>query len=109
MKDEDKTKGQLLEELVKLREQIIKFERSEAEQKKPELDQQISEELYKTLLKTSPDAIAIHDLEDKIIEVSRRWLEIWGFETAKEVIGRIGFEFIAPKTGKRQKKTFRNS
>ncbi len=70
-------------------------EKKESEQKLKE-----SEELYKTLVKTSPDAITVSDLKGNIIELSERALEMNGF-TLEEMIGKSAFELIAPEDHKR--------
>ena len=139
MKDEDKTKEQLLKQLAQLRQQIAELKRSETKRKKVEealeklkeelasrvkehgklekLSQALKkelrerkkaeealrelEEMYKILVKTSQEAVALHDMDTKIIEVSQRWLKLWGYESAEEVIGRDGFEFMDAKNHKK--------
>lgn len=56
-----------------------------------------SEERYRTLVKTSPDAVTVSDLEGNITEVSRKTLELHGFNNDQELIGRSAFELIAPE------------
>ncbi len=70
-----------------------------------------SEERYKTLVQTSPDAVTVTDLEGNITYVSPRTLELHGFQSAEEVIGKSAFSFIAPeyheKAAKNLKKTLK--
>jgi PAS domain S-box-containing protein len=135
MKNEGKTKEELLNELLNLRGKISKLEKSKTHYKKieeelkmhqhhleelvkqrtmelEEINMQLknelaarkkteealreSEEMYKTLVKTSPDPVGVHALDGRIIEVSDKWLEMWGYESAEEVVGRNGFDFISP-------------
>lgn len=60
-----------------------------------------SEKMYKTLVKTSPDAVTVTDLEGHIIEISRRTLELHGFKNSKELIGKSALELIAPEDRER--------
>lgn len=98
MKDEKKTKDQLIKELVELRQRIAELEAAEKASKKQVEEALLeSEETYKTLVKTSPDAVTLTDLEGKVTEVSQRTLELHGFNNAEELIGRSAFELIAPE------------
>jgi len=56
-----------------------------------------SEELYRTLVKTSPDAVTATDLEGRITEVSQRTLELYGFEHTDELLGKNSIDFITPE------------
>lgn len=56
-----------------------------------------SEERYKTLVQTSPDAVTVTDLEGNITYVSQQTLKLHGFKSAKEVLGKSAFDFIAPE------------
>jgi two-component system response regulator HydG len=98
MRENNKSKEELLKELTNLRHENDQLKKSEKKLKQAQKALRESEEMYRKLVKTSPDAIAIHDLNDTIIEVSQRWIEMWGFDNAKEIIGRSGFEFIAPES-----------
>jgi PAS domain S-box-containing protein/putative nucleotidyltransferase with HDIG domain len=55
-----------------------------------------SEERYKTLVQTSPDAVTVTDLEGNITYVSPRTLELHGFKNASELLGRSAFDLIDP-------------
>ncbi|MGB3341369.1 MAG: PAS domain S-box protein [bacterium] len=102
MKDEEKTKDQLINELAKLRQRIAELETTKtASRKQVEEALLESEETYKTLVKTSPDAVTLTDLEGKITELSQRTLELHGFNNAEELIGRNALEIIAPEDRER--------
>jgi len=60
-----------------------------------------SEELYRMLLRTSPDAVTVMDLEGKIIEVSHQTVKLHGFSRSEELVGKNVFELIAPEDRKR--------
>lgn len=68
-----------------------------SELKKAEKKLRESEEMYKKLIQTSPDAVTATDLEGRIILVSHRTLELYGFDTQDEVLGKSALEFIAPE------------
>ncbi|MDI6873450.1 sensor histidine kinase [Candidatus Solincola sp.] len=65
-------------------------ERREAETKLRE-----SEERYRSLVETSPDAIVVTDLEGKINMVNRAVVEMLGYRDPEEVLGRNVLEFIS--------------
>lgn len=67
-------------------------ERKRAEEKLKE-----SREMYRTLVETSPDAVTVTDLEGNITYVSRKTLQIHGYDRAEELIGKSAFMFIAPQ------------
>ena len=56
-----------------------------------------SEEKYKTLVQTSPEAVTVTDLEGNITYVSKQTLELHGFKSAEELLGKSAFDFIAPE------------
>ena len=55
-----------------------------------------SENLYKTILKLSPDAIIMSDVNGVIQDVSQRAIEIYGTEDPYDMIGKSSFDFIHP-------------
>jgi PAS domain S-box-containing protein len=83
--------------------------RNISDRKKAEEKLNESREMYRTLVETSPDAVTITDLDGYITYVSQRTLQIHGFDSAEEVVGRSAFAFIAPenheKAAKNLKKT----
>lgn len=56
-----------------------------------------SEEKYRSLLKTSPDAVTVTDLQGKIIEVSDRTMVLHGAKSPDQLIGLSAFKLIAPE------------
>ena len=79
---------------TQLRCEIVKREKIEEALKE-------SEELYRTLIKTSPEAVTVTDLDGHIIEVSEHTLELHGFSTVEELLGKSSFKLIAPKDRKK--------
>jgi len=60
-----------------------------------------SETLYRTLLDTIPSAVTATDLKGNIIAVSQRMLELHGFKTKEEVLGKNVFSLLAARERKR--------
>jgi PAS domain S-box-containing protein len=107
MRDQRKTRKQLISELAHLRRQVAELEAIEAECKLAEEALRQSEEMYRLLVQTSPDAITTTDLEGRITYASHRTLELHGFETQQELLGRSAFSFIAPEHRERARTNLR--
>jgi PAS domain S-box-containing protein len=63
-----------------------------------------SEEKYKTLVETSPDAVTATDLEGKITYASQQTISLYGYRNAKELIGKSALDLIAPEEHERAMK-----
>lgn len=53
-----------------------------------------SEELYRTLLYASPDAVTVFDLDGKVIDVSRASVQLCGCDDPPEVVGKNARELV---------------
>ncbi len=62
-----------------------------------------SEIRYRTIVETSPDGIAVSDLEGRVIACNQQDAEMWGYTRAEEIIGQSAFELIAPEDRARAK------
>ena len=82
-------------ELMEMHELTAKLERLKSQYKRIEEALWEAEEMYKTLVKTFPDAVTVGDLEGYITDVSQRTLELHGFKHAEELLGISAFELIA--------------
>jgi len=97
-------------EIEQLRKRIVELESAEISSKKHvEEALRESEETYKILLKTSPDAVIVTDLEGKITHASQRTLELHGSESIEDLIGRSAFEFIAPEDHEKAMKNLKKT
>jgi PAS domain S-box-containing protein len=56
-----------------------------------------SEERYRVLVETSPDAITLFDLNLNIIAVNRSALTLYGYEREDEVIGKSVLSYLVPE------------
>ncbi len=68
-----------------------------------------SEERYRKLFETSPDAIAVFDLNQNVIMVNEQSVRLFGYESAEEMIGVNLYEFIAPEDRPLVEETARNT
>ena len=68
-----------------------------------------SEELYKKLVKTFPEAVIVSDLEGLITYVSRRTVKLHGFTRADEILGKPIFELIAPGDNQKAMETLQKT
>ncbi|MBN3040920.1 MAG: PAS domain S-box protein [Candidatus Omnitrophica bacterium] len=65
-------------------------------------------EFYRSLIKASPDAIVLFDLDYKTIMVNQRAADLFDFIHKEEAIGRYAFDFISAKDRRRAKKDIKN-
>ncbi|MBN1139835.1 MAG: PAS domain-containing sensor histidine kinase [Anaerolineae bacterium] len=84
-------------ELAALRRRVAELEALEAEHKQVEEALRESEELYRTLVEISPDAITLTDLDGKILFCNQQAALLNGCNNPEELVGRNSFEFIAPE------------
>jgi len=80
---------------------ILSFFKDVTEQRNAQKVIYESRELYKSLLRTSPDAIVVVDLKGNIIEVSEEAVKMSGCKKDKDLIGKSSFELIIPEDRER--------
>ncbi len=64
------------------------------EHKKAEEARRESDEMYKMLVRASPEAVIVVDLEGTITHVSKRTLELFGYQSRKELVGKSAFMLV---------------
>jgi PAS domain S-box-containing protein len=64
------------------------------ERKRAEEALRESEEKYRTLVETSPDAITLMDLNLNILMANQPALKLYGYESAEEVQGKSGLDYL---------------
>jgi PAS domain S-box-containing protein/putative nucleotidyltransferase with HDIG domain len=60
-----------------------------------------SEERYRTLINTTPEAVTVTDLKGRITYVSQQTLKLHGYARPEEMQGKSAFDMIDPKDHKR--------
>lgn len=87
MRDEDKTKDGLINELVEMRQRIGKLETLETERKRIEEELKNSEEWLRILFEYAPDAYYLNDLKGNCVDGNKSAEDISGYKR-KELIGK---------------------
>ena len=90
MKNENKTKEQLVQELVKMRKKIADLEEIIIEGKQVKTELKESEKKYKDLVEETPIGIANIGITGKIIYINKRLEKISGYSRG-EVVGKDVF------------------
>ncbi|NLY02593.1 MAG: PAS domain S-box protein [Rhodopirellula sp.] len=72
-----------------------------AEPKRAEEALRASEEVYRTLVETSPDGVVMTDLNGRVTFASRKLLEMHGATSVDELLGRNSLAFVAHEDQKR--------
>jgi PAS domain-containing protein len=88
MKDQDKTKQALIQELVSLRHRISELERSESECKKAEEALQASDELFSLYMRHSPIYTYIKEV------TSTQSILLQASDTYRQMVGLLGCEIV---------------
>lgn len=76
------------------------------DRKRAELALEASEEKYKLMAEASPDAVITTDMEGKITHASLQALNLHGFDSVDELLGRCAFEYINPVEHKKLRHIF---
>ena len=96
MKDQDKTKEQLMEEMAEMRQRVTGLEASETGRKQTEEKLRESEEKLRRMFESVSDGIAVTDLDGVITDVNRQTVEMLGYASKDDLVGRSAFDLIAP-------------
>lgn len=92
MKDTNKTREQLLQEIVQLKTRVAELEIYAAEREHAEKALRISEEKFSQAFNCSPDIITISSLDDaRYIDVNEAFINTVGFKR-DEIIGHTSFD-----------------
>ena len=93
MKEDKKTKEQLMRDLKDLRKRIAELEKSEAERKRLSLQLRDSEARWRSLVENAADLILTIDKEGTVLFMNRTPPGL----TVREVIGKSAYDFIEPE------------
>ena len=105
MKEERKTKEQLIEKLIKLRRQIAEWKKLETEWKHKEEMLKESEERYRLLVETTADMIFTVDLKGNFLFANRAFKKNLGY-SVEEIKKINGFKLLHPEDLTTVKKQF---
>ncbi|MFX1519406.1 MAG: PAS domain S-box protein [Promethearchaeota archaeon] len=106
MNDEDKTKGQLIAELTKLRQKIANMEFSETKLKQVGKILQGRDKRFRELAELLPVTVYEVDMEFNVIFTNRTGLETFGYTQEELDKGLNALQIIAPEDHKRLKENF---
>jgi PAS domain S-box-containing protein len=99
MKDEGKTKEQLISELVELRQRVAELEASETGHKQVEEALKASQEYARDLIDSSLDMIIAVDMDRHIVEFNKAAQETFGY-LPEEVLGKhVDMLYADPQEG----------
>jgi diguanylate cyclase (GGDEF)-like protein/PAS domain S-box-containing protein len=83
MRGKEKTKEQLMDELVKLRQQITELEKSETKHQQIEESLTENEKKYRILVELAADGILIETVEGRILECNTAGAKMFGYTKEK--------------------------
>jgi PAS domain S-box-containing protein len=109
MKDEDKTKEQLIGELAKLRQRIAQFEASETERKRVEGALRESQEFNSSLLDDSPNPISVINPDTSIRYVNPALEKLAGFSFAELVGSKAPYQWWMEETPHKTRRDFKEA
>jgi len=98
MKDIDKTKEQLINELVEMRHRIAELK---ADRKRTEEVLRQSEEELRKMLESVTDGIFVIDLNGIITEANEKAVEMHGFGSKDKLLGKSALRLVVPRDYKR--------
>lgn len=97
MRDKTKAGSDLRLDIERLKKRVAELSVKEKELEAAVKRLRGSEELYKSLVDTSPAAVTVTDTSGIITLVSELTLKLHGYESADEMIGKSAFEMISPE------------
>jgi len=100
MEDKEKTKEQLMDELVKLRQQITELQKSEIKHRQTEETLRENEEKYRILVEMAADGVVIETVEGRILECNTAGAKIYGY-TKEEMVGLTLADLVPEEFGEK--------
>jgi len=88
VKDNEKTKEQLINELSEFRQQVIELKKLEIKYKEVEKILRKSEEKYRSLYENMPGAYYRTDKDGNLIMISPEGAKLFGYNSSKDILGK---------------------
>jgi PAS domain S-box-containing protein/putative nucleotidyltransferase with HDIG domain len=98
--EEDKTKEQLITQLLQLRKKVVGLEKSKARQERVENKLRESEEKYRASFEESRDAINIFSIDKKILDANEKLGQLSGY--SKDELLSLKLQDLYPEASKPQ-------
>ncbi len=93
MKDERKSKAQLIAELAEMRQRVAELETAEIERKQAEAALRENEERYRTLFESAQEGMIITGADGKVLSANSAAATVFGYERAQDMVGVPSIEF----------------
>lgn len=94
MKDQSKTKEQLVAELAELRRRVVEQNALLARNQQADADQRQINDRLPVLVEASPDAVVMSDLDGQVLFASQKAVEMLGFDSPEELCARNTRDFV---------------
>ena len=101
MKDEDKTKDKLINELVELRQRSNELEACETRRKEIQGKLAKGRNLLYGLMDNIPDWIFFNDAKSHFTRINRAHAHLLGIADPKEAVGKTDFDFFPREVAQR--------
>lgn len=105
MKDEEKAKEQLIDELVELRQRIAELSASEAERRQTEKALQTEKAYLDQLFESAQEAIVMTDNDGQVLRVNSEFTRLFGY-TSEESVGRFIDDLVSSKHLRKEAKSY---
>ena len=89
MNDDNKTKEECIKELQPFRKCVEEMAKAETRHQRRGDAFQESDELYRTLIETSPDPIIVYSLKGELINANKQAAETYGVPTVADLLSEI--------------------
>jgi PAS domain S-box-containing protein len=101
MDDKEKTKPQLLDDLVELRRRIAVLEMAEAERKRTEQELRNEKALLDALMDNIPDSIYFKDRQCRLVRINRKEMRDLNLNDMSQVIGKTDVDLFGEEFGRK--------
>ncbi len=96
MKDETKTKEQLIDELAELRRRVAELENADSERKTADTDNRLNEERFRRLIDSNIIGMALWHADGRLTGANRAFCDLVGYTTEEVRAGQVRWVDITP-------------